>query len=105
MSSEIVEDDVDILPTFIPLTPAFTRKALAMGDLSGALTFGITTSGGASTVPARRARDSPSHPAAATRFTDHVLAPVIVKADNALDRSPSLWECSEQSPFWLTSSS
>ena len=31
LNSEIVEDDVDILPTFIPLTPAFAREALAHG--------------------------------------------------------------------------
>ena len=29
LNSEIVEDDVDMLPTFIPLTPAFAREALA----------------------------------------------------------------------------
>ncbi len=63
LNSEIVEDDVDILPTFIPLTPAFTREALAVGNLSGALTFGIKTSGGPSHRSRRRARDSPSHPA------------------------------------------
>ena len=26
LNSQIVEDDVDTLPTFIPLTPAFTRR-------------------------------------------------------------------------------
>ena len=31
LNSEIVEDDVDTLPTFIPLTPAFAREALAQG--------------------------------------------------------------------------
>ncbi len=46
LNSEIVEDDVDTLPTFIPLTPAFARQALAQTGLSGALTFGIKTSGG-----------------------------------------------------------
>ena len=29
LNSEIVEDDVDVLPTFIPLTPAFTEELLA----------------------------------------------------------------------------
>ena len=83
LNSEIVEDDVDTLPTFIPLTPAFARQALAQTGLSGALTFGIKTSGGTSTVPLverELARLTPP----GVQVTDHALAPVVDKADNAL---------------------
>ena len=47
LNSEIVEDDVDTLPTILPLTPAFTREILARkGErFSGALTFGVQTKG------------------------------------------------------------
>ncbi|HVA07893.1 MAG TPA: FtsX-like permease family protein [Acidimicrobiales bacterium] len=83
LSSEIVEDDVDTLPTFIPLTPAFAREALAQGGLSGALTFGITTSGGTSTVP-RVERELARLTPRGFQVTDHALAPVVAKADNAL---------------------
>ena len=38
LNSEIVEDDVDTLPTFIPLTPAFAREVLVRkGEEFGAL--------------------------------------------------------------------
>lgn len=54
LNSEIVQDDVDVLPTFLPLTPAFTKELLAhKGEsFTGALTFGIRTRGGTTTVPA-----------------------------------------------------
>ena len=83
LNSEIVEDDVDILPTFIPLTPAFAREALAHGGLSSAVSFGITTSGGAATVPLVEreiARVAPR----GDQVTDHALTPVVAKADRAL---------------------
>ena len=83
LSSEIVEDDVDTLPTFIPLTPAFAREALARGGLSGALTFGITTTGGTSTVPLVE-REVDRLTPRGFQVTDHALAPVVAKADNAL---------------------
>ena len=83
LSSEIVEDDVDTLPTFIPLTPAFAREALAQGGLSGALTFGIKTRGGASTVPLVE-RELVRLTPPGFQVTDHALAPVVAKADNAL---------------------
>ena len=45
LNSEIVEDDVDTLPTLIPLTPAFAREVLAQKgeQFTGALVFGIQT--------------------------------------------------------------
>ena len=54
LNSEIVQDDVDTLPTILPLTPAFARELLAhKGEqFTGALIFGIQTKGGAATVPA-----------------------------------------------------
>jgi hypothetical protein len=84
LNSEIVEDDVDVLPTFIPLTPALTRTMLASGQqLSGALTFGIQTAGGMATVPAVERELSHLIPAN-VQFSDHALAPVVDKADRAL---------------------
>jgi FtsX-like permease family len=83
LTSEIVEDDVDVLPTFIPLTPAFTRQALAVGGLSGALTFGIKTTGGAATVPLVEREVARLAPPGVT-VTDHALAPVAAKADSSL---------------------
>ena len=83
LSSEIVEDDVDILPTFIPLTPAFAREAVAHGDFSTAVTFGIKTSGGAATVPIVE-REVAGVAPRGDQVTDHALTPVVGKADRAL---------------------
>jgi putative ABC transport system permease protein len=83
LNSEIVEDDVDTLPTFIPLTPAFAREALAHGGLSTALTFGIQTRGGAATVPLVEREIAKLAPPGA-QVTNHELAPVVAKADRAL---------------------
>ena len=75
LNSEIVEDDVDTLPTFLPLTPAFAKEALAKGGLSGALTFGIRTSGGAATVPLVEREIARLAPPG-VQVTDHALVPV-----------------------------
>jgi MacB-like periplasmic core domain/FtsX-like permease family len=83
LSSEVVEDDVDILPTFIPLTPAFGREALAHGGMSSAVTFGVKTSGGASTVPLVEHEIAGLAPRG-DQVTDHALTPVVAKADRAL---------------------
>jgi hypothetical protein len=83
LSSEVVEDDVDILPTFIPLTPAFAREALASGGMSSALTFGIKTTGGAATVPFVE-REIAGLAPPGEQVTDHALTPVVAKADRAL---------------------
>lgn len=83
LNSEIVEDDVDILPTFIPLTPAFARVALAHGGLSSALSFGIKTSGESSTVPLVEREIARLAPPG-VQVSDHALSPVVAKADRAL---------------------
>jgi hypothetical protein len=85
LNSEIVEDDVDTLPTILPLTPAFTREVLAhKGEqFSGALTFGIQTRGGAATVPAVQREVAALIPPGVIS-TDHALAPVVAKADRSL---------------------
>ena len=85
LNSEIVEDDVDTLPTLIPLTPAFARELLARNgeQFAGALVFGIKTNGGAATVPVVEREVAALIPAGVIS-TDHVLAPVVVKADSSL---------------------
>ena len=83
LNSEIVEDDVDILPTFIPLTPALAKEARARGEFAGALTFGIKTSGGSSTVPLVE-RELTRLTPPGFQLTEHALTPVAVKADRAL---------------------
>lgn len=84
-NSEIVEDDVDTFPTFIPLTPAFTRKILSLRpqQFSGALVFGIQTSRGAGLVPSVE-RQIAKHIPSDEIYTDHALAPVTAKADRSL---------------------
>ncbi len=85
LNSEIVEDDVDTLPTIIPLTPAFARGLLAhKGEqFTGALIFGIQTKGGAATVPAVEREVAALIPPGVIS-TDHLLAPVVAKADRSL---------------------
>jgi MacB-like periplasmic core domain/FtsX-like permease family len=83
LNSEIVEDDVDILPTFIPLTPAFAKEALARGGMSSALSFGIKTTGGSKAVSLVEREITRIAPPGA-QVTDHELSPVVAKADRAL---------------------
>jgi putative ABC transport system permease protein len=82
---QVVEDDVDVLPTFVPLSPAFTRDVLSLQgqQMSGALTFGIQTRHGASSVPAVEREISHLVPPGAIS-TSHELAPVTAKADRTL---------------------
>jgi putative ABC transport system permease protein len=84
LNSQIVEDDVDVLPTFIPITPALSRRILASGQqFSGALTWGIQTAGGSASVPAverELTRLTPPN----LQFADHALGPVADKADRSL---------------------
>lgn len=84
-SSQIVEDDVDIFPTFIPLTPAFAHEVLALSgqSFSGALTFGIQTRPGSATV-ARVEREITALVPGGNVLTFHELAPVTAKADRSL---------------------
>ena len=84
-NAQIVEDDVDTFPTFIPLTPAFAREVMALKgqQLSGALTFGIQTDRGTglvSQVEREIARLIPPDQV----YTYHALAPVTAKADRSL---------------------
>jgi len=85
LNSEIVEDDVDTLPTLIPLSPAFAREVLAQKgeQFSGALIFGIQTKGGAAMVPAVQREVTALIPPGVIS-TDHALAPVVDKADRSL---------------------
>jgi hypothetical protein len=85
LNSEIVQDDVDVLPTFLPLTPAFTADLLAhKGEsFTGALTFGIRTRGGTSAVSAVEREVARLIPPGVIS-TDHLLAPVVDKADRSL---------------------
>jgi hypothetical protein len=85
LNSEIVQDDVDTLPTVIPLTPAFTRKLLALKgeQFAGALTYGIQTRSGAATVPVVQREVAALIPPGVIA-TDHALTPVVAKADRSL---------------------
>jgi putative ABC transport system permease protein len=84
LDSEIVEDDVDTLPTFVPLTPALTREITRTGQqFSGGLTFGIRTEGGAATVPAVQ-RELTGLIPPNVQYSEHALAPVVAKADRAV---------------------
>jgi hypothetical protein len=84
-NSEVVEDDVDTFPTFIPLTPVFAREVLSLKNqgLSGALTFGIQTRRGTGVVPAVEREISHLIPPGVV-YTYHALAPVTAKADRAV---------------------
>jgi hypothetical protein len=84
-SAQVVEDDVDISPTFIPLSPVLTRTILSMKgqQMSGALTFGIQTRRGTSLVPLVEREISHLIPPGVI-YTYHALAPVTAKADRSL---------------------
>jgi hypothetical protein len=84
-NSEVVEDDVDTFPTFIPLTPAFTRQVLALKgqQMAGALAFDIQTHRGTSLVPLVERELSRLIPPGDI-YTYHALAPVTAKADRSL---------------------
>jgi hypothetical protein len=85
LNTQIIEDDVDIFPTFLPLTPAFARDVLSLRgqQMSGALTFGIQTRRGTSLIPSVERELSRLIPPGVD-FTDHALAPVTGKADRSL---------------------
>jgi FtsX-like permease family/MacB-like periplasmic core domain len=83
LNSEIVEDDVDVLPTFIPLTPAFARQALTEASPYGGTTFGFKTRGGVAAVPAVEREVGRLIPPGLV-YTFHALSPVSAKADRSL---------------------
>jgi hypothetical protein len=85
LSSEIVEDDIDRIPTFIILTPALTREVLARPkeQFSSAETFGIQTDDGSHDVPAVESEVAKLIPPGVIT-TVHATAPVAAKADRAI---------------------
>ncbi len=85
LNSAIVQDDVDTLPTILPLTPAFARQLLAhKGEqFTGALIFGIQTKGGTATVPLVEREVAALIPPGVIS-TSHALTPVVAKADRSL---------------------
>jgi hypothetical protein len=85
LSSEIVEDDIDQVPTFIILTPALVKQVFAHSgqDFTGAEVFSIQTdhgSGDVATVERDIAMLIPSR----VISTVHATAPVTAKADRSL---------------------
>jgi hypothetical protein len=85
LNSGIIQDDVDRSPTFIELTPAFSREILSRRSeqFSGAILFGIRVHGAASAVSAVEVEIQRLVPAGVVA-TDHALGPVIAKSDLAL---------------------
>jgi hypothetical protein len=86
LSSEIVEDDIDRVPSFIVLTPALVKEAFARSgqDLTaGAEVFSIQTDHGSrdvATVELEMARLIPPDAISSV----HATAPVVAKADRSL---------------------
>ena len=85
LSSEIIEDDIDQVPTFIILTPALFQEVSARADQGsfGAEVFSIQTdhaSGDVAAVELEIARLIPS----GVISTVHATAPVVAKADRSL---------------------
>ena len=85
LSSEIVEDDIDRVPTFIILTPALVKEALAhVGhESAGAEVFSIQTDGGGRDVAAVELEIARLVPSSAIASV-HATAPVTAKADRSL---------------------
>lgn len=85
LSSEIIEDDIDQVPSLIILTPALTKEVVARSglDFTGAEIFSIQTDHGSSDVAhveLEIARLIPSNAIASV----HATAPVAAKADRSL---------------------
>ncbi|MGD0395048.1 MAG: FtsX-like permease family protein, partial [Acidimicrobiales bacterium] len=85
LSSEIIEDDIDQVPTFIILTPALVKEVVAQigQDSFGAEVFSIQTDHGSRDVAAvelEMARLIPSQAISSV----HATAPVTAKADRSL---------------------
>jgi hypothetical protein len=84
-SSEIVEDDIDRIPTFIILTPALTKEVFAHSkqNFSGAETFGIQTDHGSRDVSHVESEIAHLIPPGVVTAV-HATAPVVGKADRAV---------------------
>ena len=85
LSSEIVEDDIDRVPTLIILTPALVKEVLAHPgqESTGAEIFSIQTDHGSRDVAAVELEIARLIPSNAVS-TVHATAPVAAKADRAL---------------------
>jgi hypothetical protein len=85
LSSEIVEDDVDRVPSFIIMTPALTKEVFDRrgGSFTGAEVFSIQTVHGTSDVTRVEQEIAGLVPANAIGSV-HVTAPVTAKADRSL---------------------
>jgi FtsX-like permease family/MacB-like periplasmic core domain len=83
-SSQIVEDDIDHLPTFSVFTPALAKKALtsAQGSFLEGSTYSIQVLG-STHVPLVEREVAKLTPKGAT-LTLHATAPVAAKADRAI---------------------
>ena len=84
-NSEIVEDDVDTFPTFIPLTPAFTREVFALkGQQFGRVDLRDPDGPGHQPrcPPVEREIGTAGPPGEISTY--HALAPVMAKADRSL---------------------
>jgi MacB-like periplasmic core domain/FtsX-like permease family len=83
-NSQIVQDDIDRLPTFSVFTPALAREVLAdsKNSLAGSATYGIQVdgSGNVATVERELARLVPR----GSTLTLHATGPVAAKADRAV---------------------
>jgi hypothetical protein len=85
LSTAIVQDDIDRLPTFVFFTPAFTRQVIAdkgQGE-EGAVTYGLQLEDGNSGVAAVERHLAGVAPADTT-FGFHAAAPVATKVDLTL---------------------
>ncbi len=85
LSSEIVEDDIDRVPTFIIMTPALAREVVdrSTQQFVGAETFGIQTVGGSRDVARVEAELAAVVPPGVVTAV-HATAPVEAKADRAI---------------------
>jgi hypothetical protein len=86
LSSEVVEDDIDRIPTFIIFTPSLAKEVLARSgqDLStGAEIFGIQTDHGSGDV-ANVEREITHLIPPDVVSTVHATAPVVAKADRSI---------------------
>jgi FtsX-like permease family len=86
LSSEVVEDDIDRIPSFVIFTPALAKQVLARSgqDLSaGAEIFGIQTEHGSADVAKVELEISHLIPRNVVS-TVHATAPVVAKSDRTI---------------------
>ncbi|HVA05331.1 MAG TPA: hypothetical protein VNG12_01180, partial [Acidimicrobiales bacterium] len=85
LSSSVVEDDIDQVPTIVVCTPALARKLLAdpTAPFSSVFTYSLQLTGGARHLVAVEREVERVIPANAT-FSVHAVAPIAAKADRAV---------------------